>query len=81
MVTATLPQVEIQLNPPELGEIKRPTEVIIRSGLAGITSIEIQADQSSSEDFLRARLVAARPILERLHEVMGTDVPQGGFVR
>lgn len=66
MVRAILPQVETDLNSPELGDLDRSPEIILRIGLSGINSIQILADESATEERLRECLMAAHPILEQL---------------
>lgn len=77
MVAAILSQEVTDLNSPELGDLDRPPEIVIRIGLRGILSMQIIADGSSAEDALRERLMAAHPILEQLHETMNASLPQG----
>lgn len=77
MVTAILSQEVTDLNSPELDDFERPHEVVIRLGLRGILSMQILTDDSATEERLRARLLAAHPLLEQLHETMRISVPQG----
>lgn len=77
MVTAILSQEETDLNSPELDDLDRPHEIVIRMGLRGIRSMQIFADESATEERLRERLLAAHLILEQLHETMSISLPQG----
>jgi hypothetical protein len=42
--------------------------IVIRIDLEGIRSLQILAEDSATQERLRERLMAAYPILERLHE-------------
>ena len=76
MVAVILSQETTDLNSPELGNLDRPPEIVLRIGLRGILSMQIIADGSSAEDTLRHRLLAAHSILAQLHETMSVSLPQ-----
>ena len=85
MLSTTLAETEYQIKAPEIDGRDRPpdTEPAAREGsimltisLSGITFLQILADESATEERLRERLIAARPILEQLHEAI-RQLPQG----
>lgn len=54
------------------GHTSQEGTIGIVMGLSGIISIEIFAHESATEELLRERLMAAQPILERLHATMNS---------